>query len=175
MTPADKNLPGIWRRIARQLGRLRNDNRAVAMVEFAVVMPILVLLILPLVDLGMGFYVKTQVATAAQAGAQYAFVNGWNSGNISTAVTSATGMGTTIQASPAPVLACGCADGTTFTPPLIAATLVSDCASRTPCTGARLQGVYVTVFAQTTYTPLFSYLIFSGSTTISTSSTVRIQ
>src|SRR5579862_7288434 len=111
---------GIARRLETALAGLRADKQAVAVIEFAVVMPILVLLLLPMVDLGMGFYFKTQVMTAAEAGAQYAFVHGWSgtSGtsqtSILSAISSATGL-SGVQASPTPVLACGCADGTNIT------------------------------------------------------------
>ena len=171
-----------WR--ARWMGLLAcfaGDRRAVAMIEFAVVTPILVLLLLPLVDLGLGFYVKTQLMTAAEAGTQYAFVNGWSGTSTSTqtsilsAVSHATGLGG-VSASPAPVLACGCADGTTiaysfpggaFSP--------SACSAMTACTSGQKPGAYVTVNTQVSYRPVFTYLVFSGTTTLSATSTVRIQ
>ena len=157
------------------------DSRGVAVLEFAVVTPILVLLLLPLVDLGLGFYVKTQLMTAAQAGTQYAFVNGWSGTSTTTqtsilsAVSNATGLGS-VSASPAPALACGCADGTTivysspggaFSP--------SSCSTMTACASGQKPGAYVTVSTQVSYKPVFTYLIFSGTTTLSATSTVRIQ
>jgi Flp pilus assembly protein TadG len=172
---------GTARRLRAVLARLRADNRAVAVIEFAVVMPILVFLLLPLVDLGMGFYAKTQVMTAAQAGAQYAFVHGWN-GNSSTsqtailsAISSATGL-SGVQASPAPALACGCADGTNITYSSPGGSFSpSSCSAMTACASSQKPGAYVTINTQVTYSPLFTYLIFSGSTTLSATSTVRIQ
>ena len=157
------------------------DRRAVAMIEFAVVMPILVLLLLPLVDLGLGFYVKTQLMTAAQAGTQYAFVNGWSGTSTSTqtpilsAVSNATGLGG-VSASPAPVLACGCADGTTITYSSPGGAFSpSACSTMTACASGQKPGAYVTVNTQVSYRPVFTYLIFSGATTLSAVSTVRIQ
>jgi Flp pilus assembly protein TadG len=172
---------GLARRLGAELARLRSDNRAVAMIEFAVVMPILVLLLLPLFDLGMGFYTKTQVMTAAESGAQYAFVHGW-SGTSSTsqtsilsAVSSATGL-SGVQASPAPVLACGCADGTNITYSSPGGSFSpSSCSALAACASTQKPGAYVTISAQASYRPLFTYLIFSGSTTLSATSTVRIQ
>lgn len=172
---------GLARRFGVALAGLRADNRAVAVIEFAVVMPILVFLLLPLVDLGMGFYVKTQVMTAAQAGAQYAFVHGWNGTNgtsqtsILAAISSATSL-SGLQASPAPVLACGCADGTTITYSSPGGSFSPDnCLAMTACASSQKPGAYVTVNTQAAYTPLFTYLIFSGSTTLSATSTVRIE
>ncbi len=185
MTALEDGLKDSRRKAARRLGaalaKLRADNRAVALIEFAVVMPILVFLLLPLVDLGMGFYAKTQVMTAAQAGAQYAFVHGW-SGNSSTsqtsilsAVSSATSL-SGITPSPAPVLACGCADGTTITYSSPGGSFSpNSCSAMTACASSQKPGAYVTISTQVTYSPLFTYLIFSGSTTLSATSTVRIQ
>jgi Flp pilus assembly protein TadG len=172
---------GAAHRLGAALARLRSDNRAVALIEFAVVMPILVILLLPLVDLGMGFYAKTQVMTAAEAGAQYAFVHGWSGTSttsqtsILSAVSSATSL-SGVQASPVPVLACGCADGTTITYSSPGGSFSpSSCSAMTACASSQKPGAYVTVSAQASYTPLFTYLIFSGSTTLSATSIVRIQ
>jgi Flp pilus assembly protein TadG len=168
---------GTFRRAWR---KLRCNQRGVAMIEFAVVMPVLVLLMLPLVDLGMGFYTKTQVMTAAQAGAQYAFVNGWTGTNgatqtaILSAVTSATSLAS-ISASPAPTLACGCSDGTTITYSSPGSFSQSDCATLTACANGEKPGAYVTVNAQANYTPLFTFGIFGGAGTLSASSTVRVE
>jgi len=171
-----------WR--ARGTGMLASfvgDRRAVAMIEYAVVMPLLVLLLLPLVDLGLGFYVKTQLMTAAQAGTQYAFVNGWSGTStttqtaITTEVSSATGLGS-VSATPAPALACGCADGTTITySSPSGAFSPSSCSTQPACASGQKPGAYVTVNTQVTYRPIFTYLIFSGSTTLTATSTVRIQ
>jgi Flp pilus assembly protein TadG len=56
---------------------LCHDRKGAALVEFALSLTLLILLLLPVFDLGRGFYFKTQVMTAAQAGAQWAFTNGW--------------------------------------------------------------------------------------------------
>ncbi len=157
------------------------DSRGVAMFEFAVVTPILVLLLLPLVDLGLGFYVKTQLMTAAQAGTQYAFVNGWSGTSTTTqtsilsAVSNATGLGS-VSASPAPVLACGCADGTTITYSSPGGAFSpSACSAMTACASGQKPGAYVTVNTRVSYKPVFTYLIFSGATTLTATSTVRVQ
>ena len=102
----------------RQFARTLRDRRGVATVELALVSTLVVGLMLPMFDIGMGFYFKTQTHTAAEAGAEYAFIHGWSGTNSTTqssipsAVTSATGL--SVSASPAPTLACGCVDGTTI-------------------------------------------------------------
>src|SRR5215475_13767160 len=85
--------------LVRPFRALRGDRSGAALVEFAVVATLLIALMLPLVDIGMGFYVKSQVMTAAQAGAQFAYLAGWTTNNqtaqtdISNAVVTASGLG----------------------------------------------------------------------------------
>jgi len=80
--------------------RIWRQDKGAALVEFALVASLLVLMMLPIVDVGMGFYYKTRVMTAAEAGAQYAFAKGWSNNynsspqtNICNAVITATGLG----------------------------------------------------------------------------------
>jgi Flp pilus assembly protein TadG len=162
----------------------RRERRGVAMIEFGVTLPILVIMLLPMVDIGMGFYVQSQVATAAEAGAQYAFVKGWSGNNSATqtnivgAVTSATGL-SGIQATPAPVLSCGCVDGNTITMSTPNSPFTpSSCAGLATCTGSnnpQKPGAFVTVTAQANFQPIFTYWIFGGAKTLTATSTVRIQ
>jgi Flp pilus assembly protein TadG len=89
----------ISRLLLRPFRALRGDRSGAALIEFAAVATVLIALLLPLTDIGMGFYVKSQVMTAAQAGAQWAYLNGWATNNqtaqtdMCTAVTNASGLG----------------------------------------------------------------------------------
>ncbi len=167
--------------VKRTMSAFWRSARGVAMVEFAVAAPFLVLLLLPLVDLGMGFYAKTQIMTAAEAGTQYAFVHGWSgaSGTTQTAILSAVSSATSItgmQTTPAPVLACGCADGTTITYSSPNGSFTQNsCSGLAACANGQKPGAYVTVSTQVSYTPLFGYWIFGPSNTLTAGSTVRIQ
>lgn len=179
--PASRPRGKSGRLLRGMLKSFWHGDRGVAMVEFALTAPFLVLLMLPLVDIGMGFYVKTQLMTAAEAGAQYAFVHGWSGTNSTTqtailsAVTSATSL-TGIQTTPAPVLACGCANGTTITYSSPGGSFTqSSCATQAACASGQNPGAYVTVSTQVTYTPLFGYWIFGGASTLTAGSTVRVQ
>src|ERR1700740_3057285 len=78
---------GIFRRV---LARATGDTSGVAAIEFGIVVPLLVLMVVAAVDIGMGFYRKMQVEDAAQAGAQWAIKNGFDANAITNAVTSAT-------------------------------------------------------------------------------------
>ena len=96
---------------------LRSPPRGAAIVEFALILPFLILLMVGLFDLGFGAYQTMQVHAAAEAGAQYAAIKypggNWTPGQITAiaaAVTSATGT-SGIAATPAPSQVCGCPDG----------------------------------------------------------------
>jgi Flp pilus assembly protein TadG len=140
------------------------DGRGVAAVEFALATPLLAAILTVLVDFGFGFYEKMQVEDAAQAGAQYALIYGWNSTAIQNAVTSATPL-SGLTATPAPTQTCGCPSGTS----VAAATCGSTCSNGLPA------GTYVTVSAQATYTPLISYAVMGSTVTLSAQSIARIQ
>ena len=93
---------------------LRAPPRGLAAVEFGLAAPILILLLVALVDLGIGFYDSLQVRGAASAGAEYATIHAWNSTSTSPSIQSAatnagTCIGGTLQAnSPAPFQVCAC-------------------------------------------------------------------
>lgn len=156
------------RRVATALRRFGGGQgegiSGIAAIEFAVFAPILMVLFLCTVDLGLGFYRKIQVQNAAQAGAQYAVLNGFKSSGITTAVTSATNFAA-IAASPAPSQSCGCPSTTG----IVAATCGSTCSSGSQA------GTYVVVSAQATYTTLFPYPIIPDSFSFAMQSTVRIK
>lgn len=152
-------------RLARRVKGVVANRRGVSSVEFALAVPLLVTILSLLVDFGIGFYQKMQVEDAAQAGAQYALLHGWNSDSIENAVTSATTLAG-ISASPAPTQACGCPSGS-------AITTVADCT--TACSNGLSPGTYVTVNAQATYTPLISYAVLGSTVTLTAQSVARIK
>jgi Flp pilus assembly protein TadG len=135
-----------------------------AAVEFAIIVPLLLAMLVPTIDLGMGLYQQQQVQAAAQAGVQYALTAGYNSTAIQNAVTSATGL-SSITASPAPAQSCGCPSGSTIS----AATCGSACSSGIQA------GQYVTVNAAATYSPLLSYPTLGSSVNLTATAIVRIQ
>src|SRR5438128_6628174 len=82
--------------------RAASNTNGVAAIEFGVVVPILVLMVVATIDIGMGVYRKMQLEGAAQAGAEWAIKKGFDANRISNAVMSATSA-PTISVSPAPV------------------------------------------------------------------------
>jgi Flp pilus assembly protein TadG len=150
--------------------RLRDLLRApggTAAVEFALVAPILMGMLVPVVDLSMAFAQRMEVQQAAQAGAQYALLHAWNSNsatNIAAAVTAASNL-PGLSATPAPSQFCGCPGGSAITS--------TTCGST--CSDGTTAGYYVTVSAQYTYTPVVPYSVLGSSVTLSSQSTVRTQ
>ncbi len=154
-------------RMSKLIARLsrRNDWRAGnAAVEFALLAPALILLLLGIIDYGTGVYQSMQVQNAAEVGAEYAIKNGFNATAISSAVTSATNL-QGISATPSPAQSCGCASGST----------VSTATCGSTCPSGAAAGVYVTVSAQSTYSTLIPYPGIPNSFTFSSASMVRIQ
>jgi Flp pilus assembly protein TadG len=147
-----------------RLGRMLRERDGTSAVEFAIVAPFLVALLVPIVDLGMGFYTKMQVQNAAQAGVQYAILRGWNSSAIQNAETAATTL-SSITALPAPTQSCNCLSGTSMT--------AISCSST--CPDGSTPGVYVTVNAQASYSTLVPYPQLDSPVTLKAQSTVRIQ
>src|ERR1041385_1438773 len=126
-----------YKRRGRVLGRVVQQAGGNAAIEMALIAPVLVLLLVGIADFGMAVYRKMQVQHAAQAGAEYAMVHGFDSAAITTTITAATAM-TGSTASPVQAQSCGCASGTTVT----TATCGTNCAAGTAA------GTYVTVSAQ---------------------------
>ena len=148
-----------------------------AAVEFAICAPILAALIVPACDLGMGLSQKLQVWEAAQAGAQYALVNGFSSTAIQNAVTGANSLTyngsarpASISATPAPAESCGCPTGSSIA---AASPAVPPCTGT--CPSGQQSGTYVTVSATAVYYPLITYPTLGSSVTLTAQSVVRIQ
>jgi Flp pilus assembly protein TadG len=152
------------RAAARRLcGRRGAAIRGAAAVEFAFIAPILILMVVGVVDFGMGIYRKMQVQNAAQAGAQYAMLHGF-SPSISTAVTAASTYAG-ITASPAPTQFCGC--------PTSSGVTTAACSSN--CADGSVSGSYVSVSSQGGYQTILPYPMIPNSFTFSAQSTVRVQ
>ena len=123
---------------------LRTDERGAALVEFAIAVPILVMLVIGLIQFGLGIYAQSQVTSAAQSGVRYALVKGFDSQAIGAAVTSSA-PNLSLAASPAPTQICGCVVNN--------AVVSVSCSPSTTCAGGGTPRNYVNVTAAATYTP----------------------
>jgi Flp pilus assembly protein TadG len=164
-TDAPAHRPSRARNMFRRvLARAAGDTSGVAAIEFAIIVPILVLMVVATADIGMGFYRKMQVEGATQAGAEWAIKNGFDANAMSNAVISATSA-PALSVSPAPVQFCGCANGSA----------ISTVACGTTCPGGASAGTYSTVSAQMTYNTILNYGFFPSTYNFSSQSTVRLK
>lgn len=151
--------------MARRPFRLwRHDCEGTAAVEFALLAPVLVGILVAMIDLGIGITDKLEVESAAAAGVQYAVANGWNSAGIAAAVTGS-GSLITIAATPAPSESCGCPGSSGIS--------AAGCGS--VCPDGSTAGVYVTVGAQASYAPMLPYPGLANPTLLAAQAMVRIR
>ena len=144
---------------------LRPDIRGIAAVEFALLAPILVLLVIGAADISMALFEQMVVTNAAASGAAYASQKGYNSSGIVSAVTSATSL-SLVQATPAPSEYCGC-------PNVSSGVVNASCGSTCP-SGAKT-GTYGSISARATYSLMFNIPGFPTSTVLSSTVVVRLQ
>lgn len=154
MVSFSNSFGGQWKWLTR---------RGTAAIEFALSAPVFVILLLGVVDVGLGAYRQMQVQDAAEAGALYAAINGWNPTGIETAVVNATGAAG--MTAPAPTEFCGC-------PSTSGVTTV---ACNATCSGAETPGVYVQINAALPYTNILPYPGLPIPATLTAQSTVRLQ
>ena len=139
-------------------------TEGLAGIEFALLVPVLLMLTVCTVDLGMAAYDEMQVENAAQAGSEYAAVHGYNASSISNAITSATTL-SGIAAMPAPTEFCGCPSSTSITS--------ATCGST--CTDGSMAGTYVTASATAHYSTMIHYPTLPDTFTFVNTATARIQ
>jgi Flp pilus assembly protein TadG len=181
---ADETRPsgGLVRRLAARSGRrgagagrrrrlgclasLYSATGGVSAVEFAVMAPVLLILLLPIADLGLAFSQRLQLAQAVQSGAQYAASNPWHNkspAEITNAVNAASDLsGTTVEV-------CGC--------PYDSAVSAASCGTTCSDSGISIGGNYAVVSAQLLYTPVLPYSVYSVvlPPTLEAQSVVRVQ
>lgn len=153
---------GILRGRRQAGGRpsLRRCERGVSTIEFGVVAGALALMLLGVLDFGMGLWEKLEVADAVRAGAQYAAKSGYDSNNIQAAETNSTTL-SGLQTS-APTEFSGCPDATSgITNP--------------PCADGSTPGTYVSISASVNYSTIFSWPGISNPLTLASNVTIRID
>lgn len=152
----------------RRLACLARAHGGVSTIEFAIVAPAIALLLIGIIDFGMGLWQEMQVADAAQAGASYAALNGWNStaSQIETAVTSATSL-SGLQASPAPsVMSCGCPNSNS--------TALTQTTCGSSCPDGSTAGHYWIVNAESSYSTILPYPGISSPMTLTATAYARL-
>ncbi|MBC7831049.1 MAG: pilus assembly protein [Hyphomicrobium sp.] len=125
--------------------RLRRNDAGSAAIEFGLFVPLFVILLTGVVEVGLATFGSLQVYNAVEAGTLYAAKNGWNASGISSAVVNASGT-TGIAASPAPTQFCGC--------PALAGITVATCG--TTCSGGAAVSQYIRINATLTRTTILT-------------------
>lgn len=146
---------------------LWTSRDGVSTVEFALCSGILLTLCVGTIDFGIGLWQQMQVASAAQAGAQYAMLHpGATNSSISSAVTGATSLSGISVSSGYPQTTCGCPTGTSATP--TGMTMGVTCGSTCSAGGTAQQ--YIVVQAQANYSMIMSWPGLSNPLTLTASS-----
>jgi Flp pilus assembly protein TadG len=139
-------------------------TRGTAAIEFAFIVPVLLILTLGVVEVGYSTYQAMQVQDAAEAGAIYVAKHGWSSAAITAAVTNATGLAG-VSATPAPSQFCGC--------PTASGVAAAACAST--CAGGNRAGQYVQINAALTRQIILPASGLILPTTLTGQAIVRVQ
>lgn len=143
--------------------RCLRDRSGVGAIEFAVIAPLLILMFVASADLGLGIYQDMQVDSAAQYGAQYALVNGYDSSAITSAVQGSTDL-SPLTVTPSSFAGCPGANG-----------VLPQLAGGLPCSDGSTSGTFVRVLVTHTYTTLIPYPGLPSSFKLSSQSTVRLK
>ena len=149
----------------RQGGRRREPGRGQAIVEMAIVLPLLLLLFVGIIDFGRIYYTTMTVAHAARAGAQYGAQNNGTSTDINgmqQAGLDAAGdvPGVTVTARQY----CQCASGQ-----------VVDCILDTDTCAEGVPQLFVEVTADKVYTTMLSYPGIPSTNDVTRRVTLRVQ
>ncbi|WP_164549761.1 TadE/TadG family type IV pilus assembly protein [Altericroceibacterium xinjiangense] len=151
-----------WLRWFRLAVRLRADRSGVAAVELALLLPFLVLLLAGLIDYSRLIVTGMQVRSAAQAGADYALLHGWDQDGITQSVMSATTL--EVTANPAPQRLQGCVSGTSIIP-----------TTEPTCPSGAQPGEYVTASATAPFSPLMPWPGLTLSSSLSADAMARVR
>ena len=154
----------MWSGLRNAWEKFADNNHGVAAVEFAVIMPGLILMFIVTADVALGTYSKMRVHDAAQFGAEYAVAHGFNSASIAKAVLSNSNVAG-LSVTPSPYEECGCA----------ASTGIESIDCSLPCSDGSSPGLYVNVTTRATYKTTLPYPFFPDSYIYVAKAMVRMQ
>jgi Flp pilus assembly protein TadG len=157
------------------LAALGSHRRAVAAVEFAIIAPVLAVVLVGAIDYGFAQWSRSCLANAVAQGAYYAFLNGPNvSPSAVQAVVQNASSLTGISIKRAPTIACYCPTGSPASlGPQVSTTL--PCTST--CPDSTKAGAYIVISATYTLTPWIPIPYYSAldGQSITESVTARLQ
>jgi Flp pilus assembly protein TadG len=146
----------------------RGNSRGIAAVEFALITPILVVLLVIIVDAGLFVYQRTVIIGAVSAGAQFAVLAAQQGTTIDTAF-STNARSATLTQSQGQLTAAGASvtvtlHGTSSTNVCCITTSGRTTWPTPPCSDGSPPGIYITIVGSAPFTPLLSadtYLVGS--------------
>ncbi len=142
-----KRFVGSLAAMSRRLGlEALTDSSGVAAVEFAVILPVLMVLTMGMIDFSMYIGTRMELEQAVRAGGQYALKDSSDSVTIASAVTGSTSLsGVTVNVGS---LVCECPNGTS--------TVCRGDVNYASCAGGLPPAGFLTITATTTYDPIFA-------------------
>ncbi len=153
--------------ISKHCATRRNRKSGQAIVELALLSPVLFLLVLGVADYCRAFYASIAVTNAARAGAQYALRQKYtDTPGIKNAAVADAGLASFTTANVTPTYYCQCPGSGTKYP------LCSNGGSALPCSGPML---WVDVSTSYTYTTIVTYPGVPHTTNLSGRAQMRIQ
>jgi Flp pilus assembly protein TadG len=149
------------------LARLTTDIRGVAAIEFALIIPVLLMIFGAVVDFTLAFWTKGLLANSVAEGAQYAFLAGPSASAslIQGIVRQTLSLGATSVTVTGPT--CYCIGG------MPAAPTGAGCAQS--CPDSTTAGTYMTISAQFTYQSILPFVNQLGNPNLLETATVRLQ
>jgi Flp pilus assembly protein TadG len=137
-----------------------------AAAEFALALPAVILIVIGILDYAGAVTIKTQLQSAARAGAQYAIYHPGNAAGIQAAATGATNNTSMTVGTPSTV--CKCISTAT-------GAIGSSVSCISACAAGSTLGHFVTLSTSQTYTPLFSYEGIGASLTMAGSAQMQVR
>jgi Flp pilus assembly protein TadG len=165
-----------------RLASFRRGRRAVAAVEFALLAPILMMILAGAADFGFREWSRSCLANAVAQGAYYAFLTGptVSTTTVNSLVTNASSLAG-VSVNTIAAVACYCPTGT----PAVLGSAVTPCTKACPADGTLpagiLPGKYIVITASYRQTPLIPFasnntlLKTTTQQTITETATVRLQ
>ena len=137
-----------------------------AAAEFALALPVLILIMVGILDYANAVKIKTQLYSAARAGVQYAIYHPGNAAGIQAAATAATSNASMTVATPSTV--CKCISTAT-------GAIGGSVSCLSACAAGSTLGHFVTLSTSQTYTPLFSYRGLGAALTMGGSAQMQVR
>lgn len=138
-----------------------------AAIEFALLGPLLLLLLVAVVELGFAMFQAMQVYNAVEAGVVYATKNDWDETSVASAVVNASSV-SGMAATPAPAIFCGC--------PQANGIAVMTCTDPLPsCADGNPAGQYGRISAALPHLTILPYPALPLPSTLTARSIIRLK